>query len=215
MTTTEYRTLTEDECYNRLREMIISGTYLPSQRLIEMDLASAFNVNRASIRTALARLEQEGLVERERYRGARVRLVTEGEAIEILEVREVLEGVIARHAANQATDEDIHELRQIVDTMKMYYETNELLRYSEMNSLLHKKITKIAKHSTATKLLDVLNSQNVRFQFRTILASGRPEKSFAEHNAIVEAIANGDAQAAENAMRVHLSHVTEALRQIT
>ncbi|GMA62880.1 GntR family transcriptional regulator [Alicyclobacillus fastidiosus] len=213
--TTEQRTLTEDECYNRLRELIINGTYLPNQHLVEMELASAFNVNRASIRTALARLEQEGLVERERYRGARVRLVTEQEAIEILEARESLEGVIARTAATRATDEDIRELHELIDTLKTYYEANDLLRYSETNSQLHKKIAAIAKHSTASRLLDMLNSQNVRFQFRTILASGRPEKSFAEHKAIVEAIAQRDPHAAESAMRLHLSHVTETLRQIT
>jgi DNA-binding GntR family transcriptional regulator len=180
-----------------------------------MDLANTLHVNRAVIRTALARLEQEGLVERERYRGARVRLVTAEEAVEILETRAALEGVIARHAARRATEEDINELRQLIATMKEFYEANDLLQYSEMNSLLHKKIMQIAKHETASRLLDTLNSQSVRFQFRTILAAGRPEKSFAEHNAIVEAIAQRDAEAAESAMRLHLSHVTNALRQIT
>jgi DNA-binding GntR family transcriptional regulator len=212
---TTNRPLNEDECYNRLREFIINGTYLPNQRLVEMDLADALNVNRATIRTALARLEQEGLVERERYRGAKVRLVTEEEAVEILETREALEGVIARHAARKASEEDIHELQQFLETMKKFYETNDLLRYSEVNSLLHKKISGIAKHATVSRLLDTLNSQNVRFQFRTILAAGRPENSFAEHQAIVEAIANRDPKAAESAMRLHLSHVTNALRQIT
>ncbi|WDL97668.1 GntR family transcriptional regulator [Alicyclobacillus sp. ALC3] len=215
MNTIGQEKLTEDECYARLRELIINGTYLPNQHLIENDLASAFHVNRVSIRTALARLEHEGLVERERYRGARVRLVTQEEAVEILETRVALEGMIARHAANRATDEDISELRQIVATMKKYYEGNDLLKYSETNSALHKKIVKIAKHPTASRLLEMLNSQNVRFQFRTILAPGRPERSFSEHSAIVEAIANKDGEAAETAMRLHLSHVTDTLRQIT
>lgn len=212
---TEQRSLTEDECYHRLREKIIHGTYLPNQRLIEMDLASTLHVSRAVIRTALARLEQEGLVERERYRGARVRLVTEEEAVEILETRAALEGVIARHAAKRATDEDIRKLRQLIEMMKKFYEANDILQYSEMNSLLHKTIMQIAKHKTASRLLDTLNSQSVRFQFRTILAAGRPEKSFAEHSEIVEAIAQRNPQEAELAMRLHLSNVTDALRQIT
>jgi DNA-binding GntR family transcriptional regulator len=56
-----------------------------------------------------------------------------------------------------------------------------------------------------------LNSQLVRFQFRTVLAPGRPPKSLEEHRAVVDAIAAGDRPAAEAAMRVHLSHVVQAL----
>jgi DNA-binding GntR family transcriptional regulator len=57
-----------------------------------------------------------------------------------------------------------------------------------------------------------LNSQLVRFQYRTILVPGRPERSFAEHSAIVDAVAAGDEDAAEAAMRGHLGHVAAALR---
>jgi DNA-binding FadR family transcriptional regulator len=58
----------------------------------------------------------------------------------------------------------------------------------------------------------MLNSQLVRFQYRTILVPGRAEQSHAEHRALVDAIASGDADAAEQAVRVHLAHVVEALR---
>jgi DNA-binding GntR family transcriptional regulator len=58
-----------------------------------------------------------------------------------------------------------------------------------------------------------LNSQLVRFQYRTILVPGRAERSFAEHTAIVEAVAAGDPGAAEAAMRRHLTHATAALRE--
>jgi DNA-binding GntR family transcriptional regulator len=68
----------------------------------------------------------------------------------------------------------------------------------------------VARHSTASRLISTLKFQLVRFQYRTILVPGRSERSFAEHTAIVDAIAAGDPDAAEAAMRTHLSHVAEA-----
>src|SRR5579883_1839753 len=109
--------LTDDECYTQLREAIMRGEFLPNERLIEIDLAQSLGAGRAAIRTALARLEQEGLVQRERYRGARVRLVSEAEAIEILEARAVLEGLAVRHAALNATTDDIVTLRALVSEL--------------------------------------------------------------------------------------------------
>ena len=83
----------------RLREWITGGRFMPNERLIETDLAEALGVNRANVRMALAMLEQEGLVVRERNRGARVRLVSDAEAIEIAEARQSLEALVARQAA--------------------------------------------------------------------------------------------------------------------
>src|SRR5581483_9392123 len=89
--------------YHRLREAIIRGDLAPNQRLVEADMSSAFRMPRAAVRTALVRLEHEGLVEREPHRGARVRLVSEQEAVEILQARAALEGLAARQAALNIT----------------------------------------------------------------------------------------------------------------
>jgi DNA-binding GntR family transcriptional regulator len=89
-----------DEGYERLYQAILRGDFQPNERLIEMDLAQRYNVGRAAIRTALARLEQDGLVEREPNRGARVRAISEEEAVETLEARAVL----ARRAAHGAAE---------------------------------------------------------------------------------------------------------------
>lgn len=186
---------------------------LPNERLIEMDLAQSLGAGRAAIRTALARLEQEGLVQRERYRGARVRLISEAEAIEILEVRASLESLVARYAAINATPEDCDVLFRHLAEQQRCIEVGNLLRSSEINGKLHQTLLRIANHATATRLLDMLKPQNVRFQYRTILVPGRPENSLQEHRAIVNAVANHDPELAETAMRVHLSHVAEALRQ--
>src|SRR5512132_1694874 len=95
------------ESYERLYQAILRGDFQPNERLVEMDLVQLYNVGRAAIRTALARLEQDGLVEREPNRGARVRAISEEEAIERTEARAVLEGLAARYAARNVTDADI------------------------------------------------------------------------------------------------------------
>ncbi len=197
---------------DRLREAIVTGRFQPSERLIEVDVARELGVGRSAVRTALARLEHEGLVEHERHRGARVRLVSAQEAVEILETRAVLEGVAARHAARNVRPPDIADLERILDGMRRRLDAGDLLGASDENAVLHTRILEISRHGTVARLIATLKSQLVRFQYRTILLPGRSEVSFGEHAAIVQAIAAGDPQAAELAMRRHLSHVAEALR---
>jgi DNA-binding GntR family transcriptional regulator len=197
---------------DRLREAIVTGRFQPSERLVEVDVARELGVGRSAVRTALARLEHEGLVEHERHRGARVRLVGAQEAVEILETRAVLEGLAARHAAANASPEDVKDLHRILDGMRRRLDAGDLLGASDQNAVLHGRILEISRHATAARLIATLKSQLVRFQYRTIMLPGRSEHSFGEHRAIVAAIAAGDREAAEQAMRTHLSHVAEALR---
>jgi DNA-binding GntR family transcriptional regulator len=197
---------------DRLREAIVTGRFQPSERLVEADVARELGVGRSAVRTALARLEHEGLVEHERHRGARVRLVGAQEAVEILETRAVLEGLAARQAAANATPPDVADLRRILEGMRERLDAGDLLGASDQNAVLHGRILDISGHGTAARLIATLKSQLVRFQYRTILLPGRSERSFGEHSAIVEAIASGDGAGAEQAMRTHLSHVAEALR---
>lgn len=198
---------------DRLREAIVAGRLEPNERLVESDLARSLGVSRTLVRTALARLEQEGLVEHERNRGARVRLVSKREAVEIIEARAVLEGLAVRAAAQRATAKDVDELRTIAGEMYGLWETNDLLAMSEHNARLHGRLIEIGDHDTASRLIASLNTQIVRFQYRTVLLPGRGERSLSEHAAIIDAIAAGDPGAAEAAMRVHLSRVAEALSE--
>jgi DNA-binding GntR family transcriptional regulator len=201
-----------DNGYEALRQAIVVGSLQPNERLVEANLAREFGLGRSAVRTALARLEQDGLVEREPHRGARVRLIDEREAVEILEARAVLEGVAARHAAQNATAADVKRLRQILKEMRRLLNSGDLLRASDENAVLHRTLLEIADHPTVTRLISMLKSQLVRFQYRTIMLPGRTERSFEEHSAIVDAVAAGDPDGAEKAMRRHLSHVAEALR---
>jgi DNA-binding GntR family transcriptional regulator len=202
----------DDDGYQALRHAIVSGELLPSERLVEEDLARRLGLGRAAVRMALVRLEHDGLVERERNRGARVRRVSEAEAVEIVEVRAALESLAARKAATRATPKDVRELRAILREMRVKRERGDLIAVSDANAALHRRILEMSGHETARRLSATLISQIVRFQYRTVLLPGRAERSGREHAAIVEAIAAGDADGAERAMRRHLSHVAEALR---
>ncbi|ARQ00632.1 GntR family transcriptional regulator [Pseudorhodoplanes sinuspersici] len=197
----------------RLREAIARGQLLPNERLIEADLARSFAVNRANIRMALAMLDQEGLVVREPNRGARVRLVSDTEAVEIAETRLAIEVMVARRAAERATPADHAALRQSEAEMVRAVEDADYPAFSVCNATLHREIQRISGNETANRILQTLKSHLVRLQYRVILAPGRPATSLAEHQLIVDAICAGDADAAETAMRQHLLNFKQLLTQ--
>jgi DNA-binding GntR family transcriptional regulator len=201
-----------DEAYRALHDAIVSGGLQPNQRLVEAELVEEYGVGRAAIRTALIRLEQEHLVEREWNRGARVSMISLPRAIEILQAREVLEGLTASRAAEHITTKDAAALRADLAAQRKQLDRGDLLAASDANAAFHRRIVAIARHETAERLISSLHAQMVRFQYRTILSPGRSEKSFAEHLAIADAIASGDPRAAERTMRRHIANVTAALQ---
>jgi DNA-binding GntR family transcriptional regulator len=206
--------VSEPEAYAALHTAIVSGELSPGERLIEEELAEQLGLSRGAVRGAILRLGHEGLVVRERNRGARVRRFTLEEAVEILEARAALESLAAGYAALRRSDDDVRELQALVDDMERLLQEDELLAMSERNATLHRRILEISGHEVATDICARLNSQVVRFQFRTVLAPGRPPKSLAEHARIVAAIAAGDRAAAEAGMRTHLGNVASALADV-
>ena len=89
--------------------------------------------------------------------------------------------------------------------------TDEVL--VDANAALHREVQRIAGNATAARILDTLKSHLLRLQYRVILLPGRPQTSLAEHRAIVDAICKGDGDAAEAAMRRHLTSFTRLLKQ--
>ncbi|MFC7534522.1 GntR family transcriptional regulator [Actinoplanes sp. GCM10030250] len=194
-----------------LRAAILRGEYAPRQRLIEADLTERYATSRFLLRNALTRLSNEGLVELQPNRGARVREVTVEEAIEITEIRRAVEGIVAGRAAERATGEEIERLREIGAQMTRAVANADMMRYSELNTELHGTVRAAARHDTATKIIDQLHAQMVRHQFRLALVPGRPNVSLPEHLAVIDAICARDPEKAEAAMRAHLGSVLETL----
>lgn len=205
---------TSSDVADLLRRAIVAGEVAPNERLVELDLARDLATNRAVIRGALALLEQQRLVVREPNRGVRVRAYTAEEAAEILETRAMLEGLVARHAARRIDATGELELAGILVQMQRCHDTADLLAYSQFNTQFHRAILEIARHQTAAMLLSVLQTQAVRYQFRTVLEPGRIARSLGEHRAIFDALRAHDETAAERAMHAHIRAVVDTVRSI-
>jgi DNA-binding GntR family transcriptional regulator len=198
-----------------LRAAILTGEYAPRQRLVEIDLCERFGTSRFILRAALQELSAQGLVEFQRNRGARVREVSLDEAIEITEVRILLEGHLAARAAERVSRADIAMLRDIIKDMRAAVGKSELLAYSDLNARLHAAVRDIAAHETASRLLRQLRDQTVRHQFSLSLVPGRPRVSLPQHEAIIAAITARRPEEAQQAMHEHLQSVIQAFRALS
>ena len=206
-------TVASNHDYAALREAIVRGDIAPNARLVESDLSTAYEMSRGAVRTALIRLEQEGLVVREPHKGARVRQVGDEEAVEILEARAVLEGLAVRLTAQRIDAAGAARLQACLARQRELLALGDLLGASDANADLHAALLELSGHNTALRLIHALNSQTVRYQYRTILIPGRSAASVEEHAAIVGAVVAGDADGAEEAMRTHLFNVAQAVER--
>jgi DNA-binding GntR family transcriptional regulator len=195
-----------------LRSAIVNGAFAPNQRLVETDLAQQFGVGRAVVRSAIFELAKEGLVEHKPQKGAVVRAISLEEAIEIAELRSVVEGLCAAKAAQLATKRELTAIEANLAQMKLAVSQSDLFLYNELNFALHLLIHEASHHKTAAGVAGGLRNQSAQYHFRVGLLPGRPGVSLAEHEAVVEAIVARDPDRAQTAMQAHLESVIEALR---
>ena len=199
---------------DKLRLAIFHGEFTPGRPLVESELAGRYNTSRGAVREALVQLENEGLILRPRNRSASVRPVTPAEAVEITEVRAVIEGLCAAKAATAATEADHEELRALMRQMAGAVRRGDMVADSRISDLMHAKIREIGGQGTANRILERLRYQDVRYQFHVSLLPGRLVKGANEHYDIIEAVLAGDAVAAEQITRAHFMSVIAALRQL-
>jgi DNA-binding GntR family transcriptional regulator len=195
----------------RLREEIIRGAVAPGQRLVEPELGEQYGVTRNSARLALDVLIAEGLVERIPNRGARVRIVSASEAVAILECRQVLDGLLARKAAENATPDEVDLLRVNLGRMQRASADRELLEYAALIREHYRLVRGSARHPMAAALVERLQGRIMRHQFQLLLRPGRSQQSLAALSQVVDAVAEGRADTAESAARAHLQQVIDAL----
>jgi len=206
--------LAEVSLVDRLRLAIVHGELTPGQRLVEADLAERFGSSRGAVREAIVLLENEGLIARQRNRGASVRPVSLDEAIEITEVRAVVEGLCAAKAAELGTPADRKKLKSIATAMQKAVKQNDVLAYSRTSQEAHLYIRQMAHQETASVVLDRLRYQSVRYQYSVAMLPSRPAQGLKEHLAIIDAVVSRSPEAAEQTMRTHLISVIGALRQL-
>jgi DNA-binding GntR family transcriptional regulator len=197
-----------------LRAAIIRGDYAPRQRLVESELCEDFSTSRFIVRNALQELHADGLVEFQRNRGARVREISLAEAIEITQVRRLLEGYEAAQAAERVTAAGQRAMAAIIEEMRAAVQAADPLRYSDLNAQLHAMIRDIAGNGTCARVLRQLRDQTIRHSFSLSLVPGRASVSLPQHEAIAEAVIAQDPPAAERAMLRHLDSVLDAFQAL-
>jgi DNA-binding GntR family transcriptional regulator len=197
-----------------LRAAILNGEYSPGERLVEATLCERFGLSRFVVRAALQDLAAEGLVEVRHNKGAHVRKVSLQEAVEITEVRMVLECLVAARAATRVTDDQAIALDELGLLMRRAVTAGEFRRYSDLNHRLHELVRAIGAHTAAEGIITTLHGQLVRHQFAVSLLPGRPAVSLPQHERIISAIRARDPVAAEAAMREHIASVIDALHSL-
>lgn len=193
------------DAYEVLRSAIIGGQLQPSERLVEADISVRFALRPAAVRKALLQLEHEGVVERERFRGARVRRFTQSEVKEVLEASAALKVVAVRLAAARATPQQIEQLRETIAKLARSYEARQLLDGAHLTSRLHHQLLEISGQSVIQRISATLSAQMARVQYETVLLAGASDESLHLQEQIVEAVASGDEDRAEAAMRAHFA----------
>lgn len=196
----------------KLREWIMTGEVVPNQHLIEVDLAKALEVSRTTIRAVLLDLNKEGFVTLEQNRGARVRSFSPDEALEILILRERLEGIAASLAAEKATPDVLDRFESIIDAMSITDASGDPGAHAELSRQFHSTVAEAADNPTLSQFIEQTRYQLVVRQFWNRDIIHPRAESLDEHRAIVVAIRGRDPVAAERIMRLHVSNARDALK---
>jgi DNA-binding GntR family transcriptional regulator len=190
----------------------LDGTYYPSQKLNESDLSEIIKVSRNTLKKAFMKLEQENLVKIEKNKGATIKSFSLDEIMNYLEIREVIEGLVARKTAENISDLHLETLEGILDKMQEHIQTNQFDEYSKCNKAFHDIIYNASENPQAIEMIKVIKTQLQRVHFKTILVPGRKEDSLKEHNQILEALKKRDEKEAEEAVKFHISQIRNTIK---
>ncbi|XOV79964.1 MAG: GntR family transcriptional regulator [Aestuariibacter sp.] len=196
-----------DKVFLQMRSDIVEGEIPAGSKLSEAELANRYEVSRAVIREAINRLQANHLVERRANVGAKVIQLTQNGLIQLYQVRESLEGMAARLAADNMADEEIVNLRALLDTHSERVEQDETY-YQEAGDVdFHYRIIKGSKnqqliHLLVNGLYHLVRMYRVQFG----MSGPRVTTALSEHRHIVAAIANRDGELAEILMRRHIHY---------
>ena len=199
--------------YQNIRKGILNGTWTPGQSLTELMLSQLLQVSRTPVREALHQLELEGLIELRPNRGAVVIGINTNDIEDIYEIRTLLEERVAQRAAARAEERDIESLREIVDLTEFYVERGSYDKITAMDDRYHQYLYSLSGSRMFQKTLADLHTYVEPVRERSIREPGRATAMLAEHRAIVEAIAEHNAEEAGRLMTLHITRAGEHMEK--
>jgi DNA-binding GntR family transcriptional regulator len=198
-----------------IKHGIFEGHYVSGQRLIEAELTRALGVSRGPLREALRRLAADGLVEIEPYRGAAVSRMSRAELADALVVREVLEGLAARLAAERIDEPGLRvRAATVMDELKRAAEKPDPTHYLEENDRFHHLIVELSGNVPLGRQIAQLQMPTLRTAFFKLFDHRLQAASLAQHREILEAVIAGDGARAERAMRSHVRRTMEVAKKL-
>ncbi len=206
--------LSRDEVVEAVREKILTGELVPGQRLVEAELCDYLNASRGTVRTALMDLTHDGLIERIANRGARVRIISLEEALQIVQVRMVVEALCVSLAAERITDKEVGDMRALAEGLKDCAEKSDIEGFAQHTHAIFETYVRIANQPVAADVLLRLRAQSTRHRFRLTYRAGRSKISLPFWVDIVEAICNRQPQAAHDALCRLVSNIEDSMRAV-
>lgn len=194
-----------DSIAESLEELIFSGSFSDGERLDEVRLAEKFGVSRTPLREALQRLALSGLVKLIPRRGAFVCQPGLEELMEMFEVMAELESVCGRLAALRISDQALEELHQANNKCKAAVEARDADAYYTENEVFHRIIYQQSGNSFLASETGKLHKRLKPFRRQQLRLRGRMEQSMREHEAVLEALVEGDAELAASTLRGHVA----------
>ncbi len=192
----------QPDAYALVLEAIDTGIFRPGDRLVESELADRFGVSRTPIREALQRLETQSLLTRD-GRSLIVASLDHNQLADLYVVRGELEGLAARLAARHAAPEEVKVLRDMLEADRAL--VNDPKALSRANRRFHKQIHLASHNRFLVQQLDLVHRSMALLATTSLAAEGRSKGTLEEHEAIVRAIEAGDGDAADAALRDHIS----------
>ena len=190
-----------------LEQRIVEGDLGNGKRLDETELSSFYGVSRTPVREALQRLAESGLAEHLPRRGTFVRSPSLSQLVEMFEVMAELECMAIRLAARRATSNDIDALEKDNETCRAAVAANDTKKYYEVNARLHGRIYQMSGNGFLASEARRLHDRLRPFRRLQLRVRGRMEESMAEHDIILAALRDGDADRAMETMKKHITIV--------
>lgn len=202
------RTNLRNQVYDVLKKRIILHEIPSGKKINEEELAKSLGVSRTPIRETLVRLEHEGVVEIIPRRGAFVVSQSKEKVRDLLQVREVLEGLVARLATENMKSELLDRIkRSLKKVSSTDDDDNKLLKYTPADVEFHALLLEACDNELLKSMMENLNVHLQMVRLRTVALPGRPEQTVLEHYEIVEAIEKRDSILAEKLMKEHVASV--------